>query len=315
MNEQMVPPSADVIVGVDGSEGSYAALCWAVQTASLHGYAVRAVLAADAQPIHPECCRGTPVPELRHILGDAYVLHSTVRRADAPEWIPIAEHVTTGSPADVLVSEADGAAMLVVGRSHQGSGNRWAYRPALGLTCARTGAVPTVVVRDRPDAVDLADAQPVVVGVDSSSASLVALRWAAHEASLRRTRLVVLHIWPAAVLARPSVAVSDQEPPNTELFDLPRARRFDFRGFRWPETEDQLVFGDAADALLGAAEHSQLLVLGGPSPTAEASHALRRVSERCVREAACTVAVVPGLRVDVAGADRRPDHLEATAGK
>jgi nucleotide-binding universal stress UspA family protein len=306
MSEQIDRQSTDVIVGIDGSEGSYAALCWAVRTASLHGYAVRAVLAADAQPVQHCHVRGTPVPELRHILGDAYVLHSTVRRADAPEWIPVAEQVTTGSPADVLVSEADGAAMLVVGRSHQGAGNRWAYRPALGLRCARLGAVPTVVVHDQPRVVDLADAQPVVVGVDGSPASLEALHWAAYEASLRRTQLIVVHTWPA-VLARPSAVVGDQASPRPD--DPYRVHHLDAHGFPWPETEDRLTAGDTADALLAAAERAQLLVLSGISLEAEASNGFGRVGERCVAEAACTVAVVPGPTADVPGANQCLDHL------
>jgi nucleotide-binding universal stress UspA family protein len=319
MNEHIDRQSTDVIVGVDGSEGSCAALCWAVQTASLHGYAVRAVLAADARPVRPHHFRGTHVPELRHILGDAYVLHSTVGRADAPEWIPIAERVAAGSPADVLVRAAGGAAMLVVGRSHQGAGNRWAYRPPLGLRCARLGAVPTVVVHDHPGAVDLADAQPVVVGVDSSPASLEALHWAACEASLRHVQLIVVHTWPT-VLAGPSAVAGDQTPSDSTYAhtrpddpyrpdNLYCVHHIDARGFRWPETEDRLAAGDTAAALLAAAERAQLLVLSGSTLEPEASNDFGRVGERCVAEAACTVAVVPGSTADVTGAKQGLNHL------
>ena len=51
----------------------------------------------------------------------------------------------------------------------------------------------------------------VVVGVDGSENSLVALRWAKREAHLRGTPLTVLHAWGLPVLAGLSVSAVNWE--------------------------------------------------------------------------------------------------------
>ncbi|MFE0350985.1 universal stress protein [Streptomyces griseoluteus] len=144
----------EIVVGQHGTpEDSAAALRFAFETAAARGAALRAVRAWTLPPVFAYS------PGSLRLLDEAGGLEPYEKRALADAlrpWrerfpgVPVAEHVEMGSAGQVLVSQAKGAQLLVVGRR--------ARRTAVG---ARIGSVAhgvlhhagspvAVVPQDRP---------------------------------------------------------------------------------------------------------------------------------------------------------------------
>ncbi|MFJ8632389.1 universal stress protein [Streptomyces sp. NPDC093568] len=143
-----------IVVGVDGSEASVAALRWAAEQARALGTPVVAVHAwepatAGFAPYAPASARPT-VAEQRERAAE--VLASAVRAAFGPRVGPdLRAVVVEGPPAQVLLRYARGALLLALGRRAHG---RWEL-PAVGTVgreCLRSATVPVVTVPtpDRP---------------------------------------------------------------------------------------------------------------------------------------------------------------------
>jgi nucleotide-binding universal stress UspA family protein len=135
-----------IVVGVDGSESSKAALRWAVQQAKLTGASVDAVSAWQ----YPTTYGWVP------IVGGEFDLEGDVKKALAealgevgglaPE-VPVRPLVAEGHAAEVLVRAAKGADLLVVGsRGHGGFSS--ALVGSVGLYCVLHAHCPVLVLRD-----------------------------------------------------------------------------------------------------------------------------------------------------------------------
>lgn len=135
---------------------------------------------------------------------------------------------------------------------------------------------------------------PVVVGVDGSSASASALRWAVDHAELTKNRLRAVMAW---------------QPQDPDIWTLPgrseNASDMQARlalvsiisqvlGQPLPNYVDQrLVRGQAVPVLLDSAWDASLLVLGDRGRGGFEGQTLGSVSLHCVMHAACPVVVVP----------------------
>jgi nucleotide-binding universal stress UspA family protein len=141
-----------VVVGVDGSEESIAALAWAARYASAIGAQVRVIAAwhypaaAGTAPIGmaPEPVRAEAEQYVRDQLNEAI---SKVYPGGAADQVET--KLAYGHPAQVLLDEADRADLLVVG--HRGHG---AFTGMLvgsvSTHCVTHATCPVVVVRTRP---------------------------------------------------------------------------------------------------------------------------------------------------------------------
>ena len=125
-----------VIVGVDGSLNSIAALHRAVAEAHRGGSLVEAVLVIPGCP-DPDAY-ASALAKLSDIL--------TLEYPDGPE-VPVRQKVEHGDPATTLVELADGAALLVIGaRARSESG-----RPLGGEVvpaCMNRAPCPLVICAD-----------------------------------------------------------------------------------------------------------------------------------------------------------------------
>jgi nucleotide-binding universal stress UspA family protein len=134
-----------VVVGVDGSEASKQALRWAADYARLTGGQLRAVTAWE-WPI--SMVVALPTPESFDPMDEAHqtldgILAEVV--GDAP-GIPITTQVVAGPPASVLLDEAAGAALLVVGSRGYG-GFAGLLLGSVSDHCARHAPCPVVIIR------------------------------------------------------------------------------------------------------------------------------------------------------------------------
>jgi nucleotide-binding universal stress UspA family protein len=133
-----------IVVGVDGSPESRAALRWAVGEAKLRHATLEAVCAwsfpvipgRDAPPLL------VPVEELR---DEAERMLSSLLAEEAPD-VGITQTVVEGNPADLLVDISDGADMLVVGsRGHGGFAGL--LLGSVSSQCSHHAACPVVIIR------------------------------------------------------------------------------------------------------------------------------------------------------------------------
>ncbi|BCY09468.1 universal stress protein [Actinoplanes sp. L3-i22] len=137
----------DVVVGVDGSSSSTAALRWAAHQARITGGRLLAVMAWEV-PVFYGWAPAYPYEDLPATAGK--VLGETVREAlgvGAPD-VPVLESVVAGHPAQVLIEASGRAALLVVG-SHGHGTFTGGLLGSVSQRCVHHAHCPVVVVRDK----------------------------------------------------------------------------------------------------------------------------------------------------------------------
>jgi nucleotide-binding universal stress UspA family protein len=140
-----------IVVGVDGSDWSRAALEFALDEAARRGAAVRVVLAMPETEYWATAYAMSPslVEELSSGLEKVGrdMVDDVVRgRSGAPVDVLVEVHALGGSPGHVLVEQSRDADLLVVG--HRGRGGfRSALLGSVGLQCVLHASVPVTVVR------------------------------------------------------------------------------------------------------------------------------------------------------------------------
>jgi nucleotide-binding universal stress UspA family protein len=137
-----------IVVGVDGSESSKAALAWAIRQAALTGAEVDAVH-AWREPVPYTYGYGytvaLPVPDIekfeRQVLDEAIA-----GAADLAPQVEIRPVLVQDNPAQALLDAAKGADLLVVGsRGHGGFAE--ALLGSVGQHCVHHADCPVVVIR------------------------------------------------------------------------------------------------------------------------------------------------------------------------
>jgi nucleotide-binding universal stress UspA family protein len=152
-----------IVVGVDGSDCSRAALDFALDEAVRRGAEVRAVAAAPEADYWATAYGLSPdlLEELTADLekGTRSLVDEVVRaRGAAVAEVPVSIRVVGGTAGPVLVEQSRDADLLVVG--HRGRGGfRSAVLGSVGLQCVLHADVPVTVVRPGhdPDGRDPAD--------------------------------------------------------------------------------------------------------------------------------------------------------------
>lgn len=119
MSEQQQTPTSRVVVGVDGSPGSVAALKWGARVAAAVGASVQAVTAW-----HYPTTYGAPMylDSWRPDVDAEKVLEEALDEAFGSHRPPgLLTSVAPGTPREVLLEASKGARLLVVGsRGHGG---------------------------------------------------------------------------------------------------------------------------------------------------------------------------------------------------
>jgi nucleotide-binding universal stress UspA family protein len=137
-----------IVVGVDGSEQSMAALRWAAEQATVLHTDLVAVhawepAASGHAPYAPVPARPTAAQEREQA---AQVLATAVRAALGPRSSDaVLRVVVEGPPARVLLQQARGALLLALGRKAHGHFGLPSVGP-VGRECLRYATVPVVTV-------------------------------------------------------------------------------------------------------------------------------------------------------------------------
>ncbi len=291
----------EVVVGVDGSRESIAALQWALAHVVPHGrvHAVHVVIPAEELALDA-------------VLGDSVALQHHRERALREEWIPQARseddpdvtvvvQVAEGSVAERLVAVAGeaGADLIAVGHHP-----RARFGPRLvGHVTAKLlhGADrPVTIVPAGWERIDHDD-RPIAVGVGVSHGTDAAIRWVLAHQDLAETGLLLVHaLGPRSVfrpdgwldvIARyidPSVV---REWVERDLLDAAEALR------RQSGSEigvDVVVAsGHTGARLAEAGASAACLVIGRGEPPFVRTHTIAPYLKHAITHAPCPVVVVP----------------------
>jgi nucleotide-binding universal stress UspA family protein len=153
-----VPAVRRVVVGVDGSAGSVAALRWACREASLRGAQVHAVHVRE-DFCHSTASYAVPAQSSTAATGDAAIdIEDIVRsvQADNAPGVRFHVEVVDGLAARVLLDRCAGADMLVLGTSRDASGAQRSAGPVI-RACLRRAQCPVVVISAAQDPLALCE--------------------------------------------------------------------------------------------------------------------------------------------------------------
>jgi nucleotide-binding universal stress UspA family protein len=289
-----------IVVGVDGSPNSAAALRWAHAEARRRGDHLVALFAwgfvkpghaGDNHTFDPSYDAGRA----------ATVLAATVEDALGPEAARIVERRVRHELApEALLEAAADAELLVVGARGAGGLHGLLLGSVSQQLLHRTSG-PLAIIREAapdegPEDVTATPLGRIVVGVDDSASAWRALRWAADEARLRGVPVDVVRAWHvlypvAAPVAGYPVEVDAMEATARAGLDRALAA---LGADRLPEpVAGRLVEGSAGPAILEAALGADLIVLGTRGHGAVTGALLGSVTHHVARHAPGPVVVVP----------------------
>ena len=282
-----------VVVGVDGSAGAREALVWAMAEATRWDAPLRVVSAFPVEVYWAD-------PHLLDQQGIDAVRDDTDARvralvdevasgvADRPAAMDVA--VRPGPATRQLLAAAEDADLLVVGSRGRGS-VRSTLLGSVALHTVTHARCPVVVVHPRADAVGRT-ARRVVVGLDGSDGSRVALAEAVTEAGRLGAEVTAVAAWSARnywsdaydVLLTHRDRLREEARRGAEAIVAEVGARVPIRTLA--------VEGPAGEVLVREAESAALLVVGGRGRGAVRGVLLGSVALHCVIHAACPVMVV-----------------------
>ncbi|NLT30227.1 MAG: universal stress protein [Propionibacterium sp.] len=259
MSAQPTPNDA-VVVGYDGSPTADLALDWAAATAA-----------------HQR-------REL-HILGVRDSVNSPDRTADALDRIRQAHPGLTASASApvgnaryLLVDAGETAACVVLGNRGR---SRWraALLGTVSLSVAMHANCPVVIIRKRDSVI--APPKKLLVGVDGSSTSVAAARYAM-EIAPAGAEVKVVMAWPTA-------ATADQIPPAArEILD-----RVDLADTDGVSVTKEAVPGHPVDVLTRLAEEADLLVMGRRGSEGFTGLHMGSTAQHVLYETHCPIVMLP----------------------
>ncbi|MEV0390671.1 universal stress protein [Nonomuraea sp. NPDC050643] len=281
-----------IIVGVDGSVASRAAVEWAAGDAARRRAPLRIVHAMDRTPYqigrYPGTYPGTVLPDELVREGQRVLREAEALARERHPDVEVTAQDVEGAPAVVLCEQAGDAAELVVGSRGLG-GFAGALLGSISTYVAGHAGCPVVVVRGEPR-----EARgEVVVGVDDSPECEPALAYAFEQAKLRGGRLRAVHAWRSPVHAFAPEAVYDMDEVRAAQHQVVRDRVEALRK-AYPEVEvaEDAPAAHPVDALTAASDQADLLVVGSHGRGALGSILLGSVSRGVLHHARCPVAVV-----------------------
>lgn len=138
----------------------------------------------------------------------------------------------------------------------------------------------------------------IVVGVDGSPASHVAVEWAARDTVLRHVPLTVVHVvtpvagtWPQLPLPD-EIAVWQENEGRRILEAALKVADDAMNTGRATEIEGELVFSSTVPTLVDLSAEADMIVVGSTGRSALARGLLGSVSSSLVRRSHCPVAVI-----------------------
>jgi nucleotide-binding universal stress UspA family protein len=293
-----------IVVGVDGSVHSVAALRWSAREARIRGGdlgTVTAVLVWDL--FNQRHADGTQRfdPDYDERSADAALLATLEAALGAEEAAAVARKPVCDVPAQGLTEAARDADLLVVGARGLG-GFRGLLLGSVSQQVLHHAHGPVAIVRgseDQPhEPSPTPDGERIVVGVDGSPSSRAASAWAVTEARLRGATVQAVHAWEVPMIYGPVGATfpydtTDLERSARAVLDEVVDEAVAATGGQEVAVERIVTPGGPAASVLGTAEGADLVVIGRRGLGGFKRLMLGSVSENIARHAPCPVVVMP----------------------
>jgi nucleotide-binding universal stress UspA family protein len=293
--------TAPVVAGVDGSESALHAVRWAAAAARRLGAPLRLVHAAEIPAGYPKGYVDARI--LREVLlthGREWLARAT-EEAAAIGAEPVSA-VVVDSVVPMLIAESRTAARVVLGSRGLG-GFTGLLVGSTAVELAARAHCPVVVVRGGNEDAQPSSSGPIVVGVDGTPVGEAAIGFAFAEASALGADLVAVHTWTDLVLdaAFAGGAAALDFAPLEQQAEADLGERLAGWREKYPDVHvvRKVVRDRASRALLGHAEHAQLVVVGSRGRGGFRGLLLGSTSQHLLHHAPCPVAVVRAETVGV----------------
>ncbi|WP_205878045.1 universal stress protein [Mycobacterium camsae] len=250
-----------VVVGVDGSAASNAAVFWAAHEAAMRHVPLTLVhMFNPVVPTYPQLPTPSGGVLWQKDDGRALLEHAVKIAEDAVSTnraIAITSEVMASAPVPTLVDMSRDADMVVVGST----GHNAIERVLLGSVSSglvHSAKCPVAVIREEASWMPPSNNAPVVVGIDCSPTSEPAVAIAFDEASRRGVELTAVHAWSdMAVYQLPWLEWRSEAERNLAEY---------LAGWqeRYPDVKVNrvIVLDHPGRALVEEAEAAQLVVVG-----------------------------------------------------
>jgi nucleotide-binding universal stress UspA family protein len=283
-----------IIVGVDGSLGSRAALSWAADEARLRGHALLLLNAPALADVALVRAAGDPGLRALDDAADRLLDELSSLASAAQPGIAVSSLLSHSSAADALIDLSMGAAMIVVGSRGHGS----LAAGLLGSVSTRVAAhahCPVVVVPHQPQLRrNNGSSPPIVVGMSDTVAGRRAMDFALDEAARHGVSILAIRAGAETEAHAVKRALDNYRRQHDDLTIV-----------------GQLVPTEAAEALLSAAHSAELVVIGCHHSDDRWSTRLGPVATTVLHNAPCPVAVIG----DVHHRDQGPDASRRSVGR
>lgn len=289
--------SKHLIVGIDGSAESEAAMAWALEEATRRDLEIELVYALAVPVVSDAYGMVMTRPDIDELTDYSQKLLDAAlasAQSTAPH-LAVSARLASGPPAAVLIEASKHAEGLVVGTRGLGaiSGK---LLGSVSVRLAGKSISPVFIVPPewrehmRPDA-------PVLVGVDGSEHSDAALHLALEEARCRGVGLTVLAAYHVPWLARPVEPALIAEFEQSEHWLAEKTigeslARVKGHGYSDVPIEQVTVKALPAEALVEASQRAVLTVVGSRGRRSFSRAILGSVSRTLMQETQRPVAVV-----------------------
>lgn len=288
-----------ILVGIDGSRGSDAAVDFAVDEARRTGAGLRLVhvLPGEALIAGRYPAPLTPIESRR--IGQRILRDAAGRTGELLDAGQVVTDLLTGGRVATLVHAARQTRMVVLGDERRSRSGRVLDRVITGSVLTGVAARSTTPVVAVPDTWHVGeDRRPVVAAVKDCDGSLGLVRRAVDIAIDRGVTLVLLHAWELPTLYDDMIAArvdtAEFGRDARAALDGLVARATDGRPFAelGLDLEIRVEHGQPAGVLVEASQEADLLLVARRPHAFPLGH-LGATGRAVIREGRCPVEVVP----------------------
>jgi len=159
----------------------------------------------------------------------------------------------------------------------------------------------------------------VVVGVDGSRPSTMAVRWAVREATMRNVGLTVVHVSHPPILGNGAPISAElhrlhEEGARKVIADAITVAEDSVQEGTRPEIDTELLFAEPVSTLVGLSKEAHMMVVGCRGQAALQRALLGSVSTGLVHHAHCPVAVIHDEAPILLGILLGPSQLPVVVG-